>query len=268
MQLNGQVPLSIIVPAYNEVGRISGTLAWYREFLSKHAGWRNSEVIVVCDGCTDGTANAVRALDWPGPYLRVIEYSPNRGKGYALRQGVAVSRGDMVLMADADGTTPLSEAIWMSELLKQRGADMVVGSRRAVTSRLEVAQPWRRRLLGKLFSFFVGKVLGLSYRDTQCGFKLFRGHVARRLFGECRCDHYAIDVELLYRAKWLGLESLEVGIIWRNGTNSHVRPFHDGVRMLIDALRIRSHVSRLAVSHSRVHTKNRGAPNTASGVSS
>ena len=233
------VPLSLVIPAYNEGGRLADTLCSWARFLADRPEWTGSEIIVVCDGCTDDTADVARRSVGDSVQLTVVSYSPNRGKGFALRQGVAASRGGLVLMADADGTTPLSEAVWMAELLQQRQADIVVGSRRSRATELAAPQPWHRRALGRVFSRFARGVLGLPIVDTQCGFKLFDGSVARWLFSSCRCDHFAIDLELLYRARLTGLRAVEAGIVWRNGAGSRVHSLRDGLRMVRDALAIR-----------------------------
>lgn len=237
--MNSLNTLSVVIPAYNEAKRLPPTLLALDRFARSNQSWRDFEIILVCDGCTDETKMVAHYLENKISNLRIISYIPNRGKGYALRCGVAASNGDLVLTMDADGTTPLTETVWMSELMRQRDAQMVIGSRRARSTRIIEPQPYCRRFLGQLFSQASRPILGLPFSDTQCGFKLYRGAVARKLFSQCRCDHYAIDLEILYRARLCHVNIVEAGIVWHNGPASHVHPFADGLRMLKDMLAIR-----------------------------
>ncbi len=224
--------LSIVIPAYNERERILPTLEALRAYLAAANEWGGrAEVLVVCDGCTDGTEQLVRA--WGKlPGLRVIAYPHNQGKGYAVRAGVLASQGDVVVFADADGATPFAE---ISRLAPRLAADceVVIGSRRLPDSQVTGMQSWRRRLLGRFFVEATRLVLGLRFADTQCGFKLFRGEVARSLFKTVRCPGYGFDLEVLVLARERGLRTIEVGIEWHDQALSKVSPVRDGLRMLL-----------------------------------
>lgn len=231
---------SIIIPAYNEAGRIAETLEAVAAFLdtgrTEGADW---EVIVVCDGCTDATAQVAGAFADRLP-LQVTGYPVNRGKGYAVRQGVAVSAGDIIAFMDADGSTPVRELARLSVPIQNRQADIVIGSRRAEGATVTAGQSFVRQFLGRAFAQHSRIVLGLDVRDTQCGFKVFRGSVARALFAALRCDGFAFDLELLAEARARGLRVLERGVEWRERSGSTVRPLRDGIRMLRAAWRIRA----------------------------
>jgi dolichyl-phosphate beta-glucosyltransferase len=221
--------LSIVIPAYNEASRISSTLQEIKAYLDGPHPWRSAEVIVVCDGCTDNTEAVARAAGLSS--LRVISYAPNRGKGHAVKTGVLASQGRIVLFSDADGSTPIAEAVVLGARLAD-GYDVAIGSRHVHGARITGAQPWRRRLLGRFFSLATRLVLGLDFADTQCGFKAFHGDVGRVLFRSVRCAGFAFDLELLVLARAHGLRVAEVGVEWRDRESSTVSPIRDGLRML------------------------------------
>jgi dolichyl-phosphate beta-glucosyltransferase len=239
-----RIEQSIIIPAYNERHRIGTTLESIAAYGARMgAGNAGFEVIVVCDGCRDGTEKAAHAFAGRFP-LRVVSYGSNRGKGYAVRRGMAVSLGRVVAFMDADGATPVDELGRLADPILRGRADIVVGSRRAAGATVAGRQPVLRRLLGRAFAWHTEAALGLRVRDTQCGFKVFDGDIARELFKGLSCDGFAFDLELLAEARECGLRVEEQGVEWHDVQGSTVRPLRDGVRMLRAAWQIRE---RLAV---------------------
>jgi len=229
----GGVDLSIIAPAYQEEGRIGPSL----EKLTSWAGQRAEtvEIVVVDDGSRDGTAALVAGYAERG--VRLVRLPVNRGKGAALRAGVAASGGARVLLTDVDLSTPIAEVDRLTPYLES--ADVVMGSRALSESRITRRQPIWRELAGKTFNAAI-RLLGVrGFRDTQCGFKLLRGDVARELFAAMTIDRYAYDVELVWLAQRRGYRVIEVGVEWRDEGGSRVRVLRDGTRMLIDVLRLR-----------------------------
>ncbi len=228
--------LSIIVPAFNEVGRIGATLEAMRAYFDR-AG-RDCEILVAADG-DDGTREAVATLARGDQRLSVFGSPERRGKGRGIREGVARARGKVIGFVDADDKTPIEE---MEKLLPwlDRGADLVIASRAMGDSRIEVRQPFHRRIGSRAFGVFMHLVVGLwSIRDTQCGFKFFRGDVARDLFARQRIDGYMFDVEILYLAARSGYRVKEVGVRWRDDGDSRLRLVAGNWRNLQDVLRIR-----------------------------
>jgi dolichyl-phosphate beta-glucosyltransferase len=231
----GAVDLSVVVPCYNEQARLPESLAGVRPFLEACGG--SLELILVDDGSSDRTAALIRQAEQEHPDVRPVLLSPNRGKGRALAEGVKLSRGELVLVSDADFSTPISELSKLEAAIAG-GADIAIGSRAAPGAR-ELDQPFHRRVMGKAFNRIVQLLLLPGIWDTQCGFKLFRGDVARELFSKLETDRFAFDVEILHRARKAGYQVREMPVRWINSGASTVSPIHDSVVMLRDLLRIR-----------------------------
>ncbi len=222
-----------MIPAYNEAGRIGPTLRRIAEHL--RATGRRAEILVVDDGSDDDTAGAVeRSSD---PEVRVLRLPENRGKGAAVRSGLGQSVGRRVLVTDADLSTPIEELERLEEAAAR--APVVLGSRALPDSRIERRQPVYRETMGKLFNLWI-RLLGFrGFRDTQCGFKLLDGEVARTLAGELTLDGFAWDVELVWLARRRGLAVVEVGVAWRDSPRSKVRLVRHSAQMAADVLRLR-----------------------------
>jgi dolichyl-phosphate beta-glucosyltransferase len=231
--VSASVPtLSVVVPAFDEERRIVPTLETLAGWAAERGG---VEVIVVDDGSRDRTAELVSRC--ASPVVRLVRLPANRGKGAALRAGVAASRGETVLLTDADLSTPITEVARLEPRLER--ADVVLGSRALPDSNLVRRQTAARELAGKGFNLAI-RLLGVrGFRDTQCGFKLLRGEVARRLFAEMTVDRFAYDVELVWLAVRRGHRVEEVGVEWRDEAGSRVRVVRDGLRMLVDVARLR-----------------------------
>ena len=232
----GGVRLSVVVPAYNEEKRLPGTLERVAAYLARTARLLPAEVVVVDDGSTDGTAEVVRAFRPPaGVAVRLVALERNRGKGAGVRAGMAASAGASVLISDADLSAPIEEV----EALLGSGSDVAVGSRGVRRELIMRRQPMARDTMGRAFNLALRLLRLTRLKDTQCGFKLVEGGLARRLAGELRLDGFAYDVELLARAERAGASVSEVPVHWYHVEASRVRPLRHGLQMLRDALRVR-----------------------------
>jgi dolichyl-phosphate beta-glucosyltransferase len=230
--------LSIIIPAFNEEKRLRDSLA---EILEKAgAVFPSIELIVVDDGSTDETSAIaevfIKSGSNPGRVIRIPE---NRGKGYAVKKGLLAASGSLALMTDADLSTPIEELERLVQLLEQRNADMVIGSRGLSASDVRVHQPWYREYGGKAFNFFVRAVTFLPYRDTQCGFKLFNLSSCRGIFEQLRVNRFAFDVEILFLAEKAGLKVVEEPVIWRHSEGSKVNMLPDSILTFLELLQLR-----------------------------
>lgn len=238
--------LSIVIAAYNEEKRIASSLEKIRLFMSSRA--IDYEVIVVDDGSTDATGHKVLGFKSAIPRLDLISYRVNRGKGYALRMGVLASRGDYVLLSDADLSTPIEELDKMMPLITGGQGEVIIGSRALALSEIIKKQPWWRRGMGRIFNRFVRLLVLDDFGDTQCGFKLFSGWIARELFAEAKIDRFAFDVEILALAKKRGYRIFDIPIRWVNAPGSKVNPILDSPQMLFDLCRIRLRIGSLKSS--------------------
>jgi dolichyl-phosphate beta-glucosyltransferase len=230
--------ISIVIPAFKEAYKIEADVAAADAFLRKRS--RGGEIIVVDDGSPDGTADAALALAAQYPSLHVIHYTPNRGKGYAIAQGVARAKGDAVMFADAGLCVPYDIAAVGLTMLQLDMCDIAHGSRRMRGSILR-AQPLYRRVGSRAYKFVVHAFMGIpSYiSDTQCGFKLYRREVAQKLFSELVTDGFMFDVEIIMRALRQGYRILEFPVLWSNDADTRYEPVKGTLRNLRELARIR-----------------------------
>lgn len=208
--------LSIIIPAYNEEKRIKRCLNPTIEFLSKQP--YESEIIVVLDGCTDSTRFVVEPFKNEFTNLKIIDYSPNRGKGHAVKTGMLEARGELRMFMDADYAVPI-EILPRFILKLKDGYDIIIASRRHKETVIEQHQLFLRELAGKGFGLLQRLVLGIPYYDTQCGFKLFTKEAAEYLFPQLKYNCSYFDAEMMYVAYKSRMKVLEMPVKWR----------HDGV---------------------------------------
>jgi dolichyl-phosphate beta-glucosyltransferase len=236
--MRAQPDLSIVVPAYNEQERLGRTIGSYLEYC--RARRLAVELLVVDDGSLDATSALVESLSGEYPELRLIRLAENRGKGYAVRTGVVNARGRLVLFADADAATPLSELERLESAI-EGGADVAIGSRALAGEGVQVRARLYRRLIGRVFHLLVRTLTVKTVQDTQCGFKLFRGPVAHDLFSRMRMSGFSFDVELLMMAQRRGYRVAEVPVNWVHQPGSKVNLALDSMRMARDLFVIRGH---------------------------
>ena len=242
--------LSVVVPAYNEEARLGASLKRMWEYFQSQS--YKFEILVVSDGSTDKTVQVVEEMSKDHSEIQLLTYSPNRGKGHAVRYGVLRANGEKILFCDADLATPIEE---IENLLKKldSGFDIAIGSRDVVGSQLIKRQSWLREMGGKTFNKLVQLIAVPGIHDTQCGFKLFTRTSALTIFPRCQVDHFAFDVEVLYLAlKIFGLKVAEVPVRWAHQEGSKVRFARDAWRMLKTLFHIRFTHHKLSSSQAEL----------------
>ncbi len=229
------VEVSVVIPAYNEAGRILETLARVAKYLAGLG--RPHEIVVVDDGSTDRTADlVVEFAREAGPAVRLIR-RPHAGKGAAVRAGMLAARGRFRLMCDADLSMPVEEFDKFIPLL-EAGVPVVIGSREAPGAR-RYGEPAHRHLMGRVYNRLIQLLVLPGIEDTQCGFKGFRAEAAAELFGRQTLGGFGFDVEVLFIARRLGYPVKEVPINWYYMPGSKVKPLRDTWRMLREMVRVR-----------------------------
>ncbi len=228
--------LSVVVPIYNEARRMRRTLPLLADYFR---GQKYSvEFVVVDDGSTDDSAQLSRELLGSGEDVRVLEESPNRGKGHALKVGMLAARGEVVLFTDADLSTPPDEIAkfwhWFDE-----GYDVVIGSRKMKGAVLERHQPLWRESMGKVFTWLTNRIATRGISDITCGFKCFTHAAAQELFSRSIIDDWSFDAEVLFVAQKHGLRIKEVPVHWHDERGTKVRVIRDATRAFLGLLKIR-----------------------------
>jgi glycosyltransferase involved in cell wall biosynthesis len=227
--------LSIVVPSYNEETRLPATLERIAQYIN--ARRPNTEVIVVDDGSTDGTASLAEGFRGKIGDLKVLSNSVNRGKGFSVRKGSLEAAGNVVLFTDADLSAPIEEAEKLLEAMKN--ADVVIGSRAMNRKLIEAHQSAFREFAGILFNKIVRIILRLPFVDTQCGFKAFRRERCRIIFEQQTIERFGFDPELLYLARHHGLTTIEVPVRWAHSPATKVSMLRDSLQMFADVFIIR-----------------------------
>jgi dolichyl-phosphate beta-glucosyltransferase len=232
--------VSLVIPSYNEERRLPRLAAALRDSAPvdlAREGLTLVETIVVDDGSLDSSADVLRQEQAMTPGLApLIREGRNEGKGADVAAGVAAAQGELVLVSDVDLAAPLHEAGKLLAAIYD-GADVAIGSR-AIDPSLVTGIPLRRRVMGRVFNGLVRTMSGLPYSDTQCGFKLLRTPVARRLLADQVTPRFAFDVEILMRARRDGLEVDEVPIEYHHDPDSSIAPASASVQMAFDVARL------------------------------
>jgi dolichyl-phosphate beta-glucosyltransferase len=229
--------LSIVIPAYNEESRLPATLDRILAWVETGAmGIR--EILIVDDGSSDRTAAVAEEFADRYATVRLIRNIGNRGKGYAVRNGMLKAQGEWILYTDADLSAPIEEATTLYTAALAQDAVVAIGSRALNRALVEVHQSPFREYSGRFFNVMMRMVTGLPFHDTQCGFKLYRADAAQAIFPRQQLDGFSFDVEDLYIAARLGLKTIEVPVRWSNVEGTKVS-LQQGIKSFTDLARIR-----------------------------
>jgi glycosyltransferase involved in cell wall biosynthesis len=228
--------LSIVIPAYNECARIEATLQRVMDCVEEQR-W-DAEVLVVDDGSRDRTAAIVEQWMSRYPRLHLVKNDGNRGKGYSVRNGLLQAAGDIVMFTDADLSAPMEEANRLIAAI-EAGAEVAIGSRWLERNRQTIHQPLYRQFFGRCFNWITRTVMGLPFKDTQCGFKAFQRPVAQVIFRLQTIERWGFDPELLFIARKLKYRIEEVPVTWGHDERSRMSYLKDGMKMLEEMAVIR-----------------------------
>ncbi len=215
-----ELKLSVIIPAYNEQKRISATLLDIDKYLKKQD--YSYEILVVSDGSTDNTAEAVKNLKVRVANLKLIDNKQNCGKGCVVKQGMLGANGRFRLFMDADNSTTIDhlEKFWPHI---EKEYQLVIGSIEIKGAKIEENAAWYRRWLGRISKYIIRAVAGLwKIHDTQRGFKLFTEKSAQNVFSKQTIMRWGFDIEVLVLAKKMGFKIKEVAVDWKNPGESKV----------------------------------------------
>lgn len=237
--------LSIVIPAFEESHKIDRDVEAAAAFLERQG--LAGEIIVVDDGSRDDTTAVARGVTTPPdiPVL-VVRNEVHRGKGYAIRTGVQQSRGDYVMFADSGNCVPYEHTLRGLELVKSGACELAHGSRKLPESNIERRQVWYRRILSQAFHWAMILGMGLPRRltDTQCGFKIYRGDVARSLYGACITDGFMFDIEIILRAQQQDYRIREFPITWTADPDSRLSVTRTPWRILTELRAIKGTLAK------------------------
>lgn len=234
MYIEKDIFLSVIIPAYNEEKRLGKTLEAVDAYLKKQSF--TYEIIVVSDGSTDGTAEMVRIYTHTIRGLSLLNNVQNHGKGYVVRQGMLVSRGQFRLFMDSDNSVPITYVDTFLPYFSQ-GYDVVIASIEVAGAKIEENAAWYRRMLGHLAKMLIRALAIWEIHDTQRGFKMFSAKATRDVFGLQMLTRWGFDIEILVIAKKLGYKIKELPVVWTNagdskvGLSAYVTTFSDLLRV-------------------------------------
>ncbi|MBI2483978.1 glycosyltransferase family 2 protein [Candidatus Uhrbacteria bacterium] len=233
--------LSIILPTYNEEKNIEHTVTSIAEYCG--AKQYPYEIIIIDDGSTDGTYRLACILGEKNNSVSILQHETNRGKGAAVRTGMAVANGEILIFLDADGSTKISELDVCVPFLSQ-GYGVVIGSRYMEQSMVVRKQPPARIMIGRLGNMLIRFLLLPGIVDTQCGFKVFTKHGAHEIFSRQTIEGWGFDMEILVIARLLGLRIKELPVSWYDATNraSRFRPIKDICRTFAELLLIKTNI--------------------------
>jgi len=219
--LTETLELSIVVPAYNEQLRITSFLKNLLNFSKKNLD--SYEIIIVDDGSNDNTYQIVKDLIKDYENTKIITYSENKGKGYAVFQGILNAIGEFVLFIDADGSTPPEEIKNMIKIYRKYDYDVIIGTRIDERSSIENPQPISRKVLSLIFNLYSNILFRLRINDLLCGFKGFKKEIAMRIFQDLKSFRWEFDVEILYKVRKLEYSLYQIPIKWKHEEGSKIK---------------------------------------------
>ena len=228
--------LSIVIPVFNEERRLKKTFAGLNELAAMRL-FDSLEAVFVDDGSRDRTKAIIEQFSFAYP-VKIVSYAGNKGKGFAVKQGMCAAGGDYALMMDADISTPVAEIRKFLPFMAD-GVPVVIGSRKRAGATMLIQQPWPRRKMGEFYTWLSRALTGVKVSDFTCGFKCFSREAREKIFAEAQIERWSYDAELLFLAKRFGFKICEVPVAWENDRDTRVRLGKDVIGSFVDLLKIR-----------------------------
>ena len=233
--------ISLVIPMYNESAIINDAVKTFSSYMNQR--FQDWELIFVDDGSVDGCGDAVMAAHEQDERIRLCQYAPNRGKGYAVRTGVLAAEGDMILFTDCDNAYGEEVIGRLVDAVETSGADIIVGSRNLSKDGYE-GYTFLRKLASKTYIKVIAIAAGFKLTDSQCGIKGFRAPIAKKIFSNCEVDRFAFDLEVIMIATKLGAVIGEMPVKIINHRESTVHVFSDSFKMLRDVHRMKKRIKK------------------------
>ena len=237
--------ISIVIPAFNEAAKIGRDVEQAAEFLAARS--QSGEILVVDDGSSDDTAGIARTTRVPaGIRVDAVRLDRNSGKGFAVRTGVLASRGDVIIYADSGSCIPFQDAWPSIERIRSGRLDMGLASRRHTGTVICRNRPWKRRVLSWAFHQAAVLVAGLPRRitDSQCGFKVYGGKIAREIYSGLETPGFLFEIEIILKALARGLVLEEFPVTWTCDLDTRLRPGPEALGILGELVAVRRRVRR------------------------
>jgi len=233
--------LTIVIPAFNEAKKIEDTVNEVTGYLNEKG--HSYELIIVDDGSEDDTLDIIKrykTLNSNGS-IKILENNPNRGKGCAVRKGITEATGEYILFMDADNSTRIFELEKMLPCFED-GYDVIIGSRRLknIPDDIVISQPSYRHILGEIYIYISRLFFKISVRDYNCGFKIFKSDVAKKIFSKQRMDDWSFDLEILFLVEKYNFRIKELPVNWKHCKGSKVRPILDGIKSFVSLFKIKA----------------------------
>ena len=233
--------ISLVIPMYNESSIITEAIETFSSYMARR--FEDWELIFVDDGSSDGCGDPVLAANERDGRIRLCRYTPNRGKGHAVRTGVLAAKGDIILFTDCDNAYGEEAIGRLADAVAEPGVDIVVGSRNLSKDGYE-GYNFVRKLASKAYIKVISVAAGFRLSDSQCGFKGFRGEIAKRIFSNCEVDRFAFDLEVILIANKLGASIKEIPVKIINHRESTVHVLSDSFKMLRDVRRMKKRIKK------------------------
>ena len=236
--------ISLCIPMYNEERNVRTTLNLVSSYMDSVFG-DDYEVIFINDGSRDGCANIVRRYSEDvNNKIRLLEYTENRGKGYAVRQGVLASNGDIVMFTDCDLAYGTDVIKTFYDEMEKTKADIAVGSRNKDKSGYE-GYSLLRKVISKIYIKVLCIIGGLKLSDSQCGCKAFRSEMGKKIFSHCEVDRFAFDFEAILIGTKFGADIIEIPVKILQNSESSMHIVRDSIKMVKDIIAMKKRIRKM-----------------------